>query len=346
MARLVVDEPPKHDVEILLLDVQSSPNPLPHDQLIRTHQRTPASSPALAAELTDMVCADPEEVAVAVYDRGLVIAPDEHLRQLSEVRQLLALEHPPQRAQAALAEHQLPHRVLALPVDRVHEAHVQLEEKRSGEEHVLVREVVPIVYQRDPCAVAAEVHQEPELLDRLPCFAGETMACEREEQDDLLDDGFAVVDHLQPAQAGDEADGLAVCVLLQRGGTGVLSLRIGIAAVEIHHIRVIHALLRILRALDCRIVLQCSAALSIALGSELVQLPQRGITHTESAIALKRKDLLRVRSVETRTVQDERGVVRVDKVVELLGQAVHDEQLPRTKRERERKGQIGVIEDG
>ena len=70
--------------------------------------------------------------------------------------------------------------------------------------------------------------------------------------------------------------------------------------------------------------------------------PLDGIAYTERAVTTWREDLLRLRSMKTRILQDIRGIVGVDEVVEWLRDAVETEHFVRVKATGKGESQVRV----
>lgn len=79
------------------------------------------------------------------------------------------------------------------------------------------------MHEADSAEVVADVHGEPDLLDRQTHPRGERMPLGRHQRDDLVDHHLPEVDHLQPLEGRHPAHGPAAAggEVLARGGVEV-----------------------------------------------------------------------------------------------------------------------------
>lgn len=87
------------------------------------------------------------------------------------------------------------------------ETHVELDDELRGEVQVLVGPESAVVHEADAPEVVADVHGEPDLLDRHTHAVGERVPLGRHQRDDLVDHHFPEVDHLQPLEGRHPAHG-------------------------------------------------------------------------------------------------------------------------------------------
>jgi len=105
----------------------------------------------------------------------------------------------------------------------VRETHVQLDDELRREIQIFVGPESAIVHEADSPEVIADVHREPDLLDRQTHPRGECVPFGRHQRDDLVDHHLAEVDHLQPLEGWHPTHGASAAggEVLARGGVEV-----------------------------------------------------------------------------------------------------------------------------
>ena len=191
-----------------LVQVQLPPRRLERHQLVRPHQVVAPGAPALEVDDAQLVHLDAVQ-RHALLHLHLLRADVVAQLQLADLvgrAVLLAAQQRPQRRQAALAQHQAHQRARLRAEDGVVEGEHQLDHEELGHVQVLVGEEVRVAHEQHARLRRGRVHDEPHLLERQVRARRQAVAHPRQRRQDVAHADLAVDHHLQPEQAGHQAD--------------------------------------------------------------------------------------------------------------------------------------------
>lgn len=222
-----IDIAPQYEIQEAAVDVHAPPNRLPEQQLVRPKQEIRTLLPALAAQRAHLLDRHAQHRLALLNLPRLTVRPrrhpaipfNHHRHHLQAGPGIQAPQRLPQHNQALLAEEEAAQQALAVAQQRVREAQVQLDAEHERQEDIAVGPEIGVARGGEALAVVRLVHQRPEAQDGALDAGREAVALEREAEQNVVHDGFAVGAHEDPLEAGHGAGGF--------GGVGVGVARVG-----------------------------------------------------------------------------------------------------------------------